>query len=105
MTANLEAGTVLSGTYEIVRCIGSGGMGAVYEAKHLRLASRRVAVKVLLRDFATDDELFARFRREAEIGARLGHPHIIAVTDFDKLPDGAPFLVMEMLDGEDLAHR
>src|SRR4051794_30252691 len=84
---------------------GAGGMGAVYEARHLRLAGRRVAVKVLLRDLARDAEVFARFRREAEIGARLGHPNIISVVDWNELPDGAPFLVMELLDGEDLAAR
>ena len=104
-TVELEPGTVLSGSYEIVRRIGEGGMGAVYEARHLRLQDRRVAVKVLLKDFAKDPEVFARFRREAEIGARIGHPHIINVTDFDKLPDGSPFMVMEMLAGEDLSDR
>lgn len=99
----LEPGTTLSGTYEIVRRIGAGGMGAVYEARHLRLQHRRVAIKVLLRDLAGDAEAFARFRREAEIGARLGHPHIINVTDWDQLPDGSPFMVMDFLHGEDLS--
>ena len=103
--SSLAPGTVLGGTYEIVRCIGSGGMGAVYEARHLRLEGRRVAVKVLLREVAESEESFARFRREAEIGARLGHPHIVAVTDFDKLDDGSPYLVMELLAGEDLSRR
>ena len=95
----------MSGTYEIVRRIGAGGMGAVYEARHLRLQHRRVAIKVLLRDLAGDAEAFARFRREAEIGARLGHPHIINVTDWDQLPDGSPFMVMDFLHGEDLSSR
>jgi serine/threonine-protein kinase len=101
----LQPGTTLSGTYEIVRRIGAGGMGAVYEARHLRLQHRRVAIKVLLREFAGDAEAFARFRREAEIGARLGHPHIINVTDWDQLPDGSPFMVMDFLAGEDLSSR
>jgi serine/threonine protein kinase len=101
----LQPGTILSGTYEIVRRIGAGGMGAVYEARHLRLQHRRVAIKVLLRELAGDAEAFARFRREAEIGARLGHPHIINVTDWDQLPDGSPFMVMDFLSGEDLASR
>lgn len=105
VTDELAPGTILSETYEIVRRLGAGGMGAVYEAKHLRLASRRVAVKVLLREAADDTELFARFRREAEIGARLGHPNIVAVTDWDRLPGGEPFLVMELLAGEDLHAR
>lgn len=105
VTDELAPGTILSETYEIVRRIGAGGMGAVYEARHLRLASRRVAVKVLLREAADDTELYSRFRREAEIGARLGHPHIVAVTDWDRLPSGEPFLVMELLDGEDLHVR
>ena len=77
-------------------------MGAVWEAKHLRLPDKRVVVKVLL--FGTTDAVtLARFRREAEIASRLGHPNIVQVLDFNTLPDGAPFIVLELLQGESLA--
>ena len=100
----LGPGTVVAGTYEIVRLLGQGGMGAVWEAKHLRLPDKRVVVKVLL--FGTTDAVtLARFRREAEIASRLGHPNIVQVFDFNTLPDGAPFIVLELLQGESLAAR
>jgi serine/threonine-protein kinase len=105
MEAGVTLGTVLGGTYEIMRLIGKGGMGAVYEAKHLRLPGKKVAIKVLLAGIATDSEAYARFRREAEIASRLGHPNIVEVLDFNTLPDGTPYLVLEMLSGESLATR
>ncbi len=81
----LGPGTVVAETYEITRLLGQGGMGAVWEAKHLRLPDKRVVVKVLL--FGTTDAVtLARFRREAEIASRLGHPNIVQVLDFNTLP-------------------
>ena len=80
----LRPGTVIADTYEITRLLGQGGMGAVWEAKHLRLPGKRVVVKVLLFG-ATDAVVLARFRREAEIGSRLGHPNIVQVLDFNTL--------------------
>ena len=100
----LKAGMVVAGTYEITRLIGQGGMGAVWEAKHLRLPDKRVVVKVLLWG-ATDAVALARFRREAEIASRLGHPNIVQVHDFNTLPSGAPYIVLELLQGESLASR
>jgi len=97
-------GQVLHDTYRIERLIGEGGMGAVYEAAHLRLV-RRFAIKVLFPAVAAHPEALTRFRREAEITSALGHPHIVDVTDFYNMPDGTPYLVMELLDGEDLAGR
>jgi serine/threonine protein kinase len=97
-------GTILEGTYRITRLIGKGGMGAVYEGRQLRL-DKRVAVKVMARALADSHEALARFRREAEITSALGHPHIVNVTDFGVSISGAPFLVMEYLEGEDLDHR
>jgi serine/threonine-protein kinase len=79
-------------------------MGAVWEAKHLRLPGKRVVVKVLLYG-GTDPVALARFRREAEIGSRLGHPNIVQVLDFNTLPGGEPYLVLEYLSGETLAAR
>ena len=98
-------GTVLvDGSYRVERLIGEGGMGAVYEATHLRLA-KRVAVKVMARELASNPEALARVHREAMVTSGLGHPHIVQILDFSTTPSGEPFLVMEFLDGEDLDHR
>jgi serine/threonine-protein kinase len=94
---------VLAGTYSIVRRIGRGGMGEVYEARHARLAGR-YAVKVLHAEVRKHPEAVARFQREAQITSALRHPGIVQVIDFDTAPNGLPFLVMEYLDGADLAH-
>ncbi|RMH40777.1 MAG: serine/threonine protein kinase [Deltaproteobacteria bacterium] len=101
----VDVGTVVADTYEITRCIGRGGMGAVWAANHLRLPGKQVAIKVLLADVGSDAESLARFRREAEIASRLGHPNIVQVIDFNTLPDGAPYLVLELLAGESLDQR
>ncbi len=103
--ANVSNGSVLSDTYRIIRQIASGGMGAVFEAEHLRLVDHHVAIKVLLPEVSGDQETKARFQREAEICSSLQHPHIVKVTDFNALEDGTPYLVMEYLEGESLAIR
>ena len=92
-------------TYEVTELLGQGGMGAVWAAQHLRLPGKRVAIKVLLGAAASDRESLARFRREAEIASRIGHPNIVEVLDFNTLPSGTPYLVLEYLDGESLAQR
>jgi tRNA A-37 threonylcarbamoyl transferase component Bud32 len=79
-------------------------MGAVYEAHHLRL-QKRVAVKVMSRALARNEEALARFHREASVASRLGHPHLVNVVDFGTSEHGEPYLVMEHLDGEDLDRR
>lgn len=105
VTRDLPLGTVLRGTYEIVGVLGRGGMGTVFLANHLRLPGRQVAIKVLRNDGGLGKEVFVRFRREAEIASRLGHPNIVEVLDFDSLEDGSPFLVMECLRGQPLSRR
>jgi serine/threonine protein kinase len=94
----LEVGALIGGEYRIVRLLGRGGMGEVYEAKHERL-QRRVALKTIRPDIALDPASLARFRREAETAASLGHPNIVQVTDWKEPPGEPPFLVMEHLDG------
>ena len=71
---------VLLGRYEVGRLLGAGGMAEVYEG-HDRLLARRVAIKVLLSQYAHDPAFLARFRREAQAAASLSHPNIVAVFD------------------------
>jgi eukaryotic-like serine/threonine-protein kinase len=101
----LSVGGMVADTYRVTRLLGRGGMGAVWAAEHLRLPGRQVAVKVLLSPGVASGEAFARFRREAEIASRLGHPHIVQVLDFHTLPTGEPYIILELLQGETLAQR
>ncbi len=100
----IGVGTVLSGTYQITGLLGRGGMGTVFAAAHLRLPGKVVAVKVI-HTGNLGDEVYVRFRREAEIASRIGHPNIVEVLDWNTLPDGTPYLVLELLKGESLAAR
>ncbi len=95
-------GATLAGRYLIIRRIGEGGMGAVYEAKHT-IIGKRVAVKVLLEKFLTKSDFVARLLQEARLASAIGHEHIVDVTDFGTTDDGRAFVVMEFLDGESLA--
>jgi serine/threonine-protein kinase len=91
------------GSYSIVRVVGRGGMGAVYEARHTRLG-RRFAIKFLLPELAARPDILRRFENEAVAAGGLEHPNLVAVTDLGRAADGAPFIVMEFLDGEDFSH-
>ena len=93
-------GMVLQDRYRIVRKLGDGGMGSVYEGEHV-LIKRRVAIKVLHSQFAQNPEIVARFQREAEAATSIGHPNIIEVTDMGRFPDGTAYMVLEFLDGRD----
>jgi serine/threonine protein kinase len=88
--------------YEIVRCIGMGGMGAVFEATHV-LLKKRVAVKTMHTNLVRSEASRQRFLREAETVARIRHPNVVDVSDVG-IENGIPFLVMEYLEGEDLLH-
>ena len=96
----LAPGTLL-GPYEIVASIGAGGMGEVYRARDTRL-DRDVAVKVLLPAVTTDEARLRRFEQEAHAASALNHPNILTVFDVGS-HGGAPYLVMELLDGQTLA--
>ena len=96
------AGQLLAGTYRVTRRIAAGGMGAVYEAQHIRLSWQRFAIKVLHPAVRDAPEAYSRFRREAQIAAALGHPNIIHVLDLDETEQGQPFMVMELLSGQDM---
>ncbi|MCZ7680092.1 MAG: serine/threonine protein kinase [Sandaracinaceae bacterium] len=95
-------GTVLQDRYRIVRKLGEGGMGAVYEGEHV-LIKRRVAIKVLHSQFAQNPDIVARFHREAEAATSIGHPNIVEVTDMGSFPDGTAYMVLELLQGRDWA--
>ncbi len=95
-----KIGMVLQDKYEIVGKLGEGGMGAVYEGMHV-LIKRRVAIKCLHAQFATNPEIVARFRREALAATSIGHQNIIEVTDMGQFPDGTLFIVLEFLKGRD----
>ena len=92
---------IIDGRYRIDAAVGRGGMGAVFRAHDLRLG-RDVAVKVVRTDLVAQPDARARFEREAQIVAKLQHPAIVTVFDFGALPNGAAFLVMEYVRGEDL---
>ena len=91
-------GQVIKGRYRVLRKLGEGGMGAVYLADQLSI-SRKVALKVLHREFTRDHEFVQRFHQEARLAAALNHPAITTVFDFDQGEDGSLFIVMEYLEG------
>ncbi|MEO8903950.1 MAG: serine/threonine-protein kinase [Polyangiaceae bacterium] len=91
----------IDGRYRLVRLLGGGGMGEVYEVEHVRL-KRRFALKVLRAELASDHELTARFDREVRAVATLHSDHVVSVVDSGTLSDGRPFFVMERLQGQDL---
>ena len=99
-----DEGEILDGKYRVLRLLGEGGMGAVFEAEATRL-HRRVAVKVLRPELNHEPEITARFQLEAQAAGRIGSRHIVDVLDLGQLPSGAPYMVMEYLDGESLRSR
>ena len=100
----LEPGQIVDGKYRVVRLLGEGGMGTVYEGLNTRIG-RRVAIKVLHAVVATQPEFVERFEREARAAARIGSPHVCHVYDLGDLPSGDRYLVMEYLDGMSFEER
>ena len=98
----MEIGQVVSDKYKLLRLLGDGGMGSVYEAEHVRLGTH-VAIKVLHSDLARRAGIAERFLQEARVSAQIRSPHVVQVTDVDRTPDGVAYLVMELLQGEPLA--
>jgi serine/threonine-protein kinase len=95
-------GKLIEGRYEVESVLGEGGMGSVYAVRH-RALDKRFAMKVMRADLAKQGELAARFIQEARATAAIGHPNIVQITDFGELPSGAPYFVMELLDGTPLS--
>lgn len=96
-----EAPPEKAGAYKVGAPVGSGGGGTVYEAQHAMLG-RRAAVKILRRELAADTRMVARFIREARAVNMIRHPNIVDIYEFGELPDGRPYYIMELLEGNNL---
>ena len=99
-----SGGDVLDNIYRLDAPLGKGGVGVVFKAWHLHL-QRPCAIKFLHPQLVSNPELRTRFRREAQSAFQLGHPHIVAITDFRDDPSNWPYLVMELVQGESLRDR
>lgn len=97
-------GQILADRYRVVRLVGEGGMGQVYEAQHVNI-NKRFAVKLLRPEIVSNAEAVQRFRQEAWSASSIGHENIIEIEDFATLPSGAVYLAMEFLVGQSLAER
>ncbi len=97
----LAVGDLVANRFEIVACVGAGGMGRIYRARDQRTGSL-VAIKVLLR---VNDQAQRRFAREGRVLAELEHPNIVGYVEHGQTVDGVPFLAMEWVEGEDLERR
>ncbi len=102
LTAGVCEGEILAGKYRIERVLGVGGMGAVVAARHLQLDTR-VAIKFLLPTMLGDENAVSRFAREARAAVKITSEHVARVFDVGTLDNGAPYMVMEFLEGGDLA--
>ncbi|MEO6572730.1 MAG: serine/threonine-protein kinase, partial [Polyangiaceae bacterium] len=98
----IQIGQVVSGKYRLLRLLGDGGMGSVYEAQHEMLGTK-VAIKVLHADLARRPGLIERFLQEARVAAQIRSPHVVHVTDVDRTPEGVAYIVMDLLEGEPLS--
>ncbi len=94
-------GRIVDRKYNLVRLLGEGGMGSVYEAEHTRI-NRRVAIKMMHPDTRSEPDAVERFLREAESASAIGHPNIIEIYDVGVEGDGTAYIVMELLDGVSL---
>ena len=92
------------GSYRVVRKIGQGGMGAVYEAVHEQLGGKR-AIKLLRKELSSDKQIEHRFLNEARAASRVNHSGIVKIDEFGRLPDGSAFIIMEYLHGDALSQR
>jgi serine/threonine-protein kinase len=102
VTTLVNVGETLAGKYRVDRVLGIGGMGMVVAATHVEL-DQRVAIKFMLPDAAQNQFVAERFVREARSAVRLKSEHICRVTDYGKLDTGAPYIVMELMEGQDLS--
>src|SRR5262245_36946063 len=101
MSAPIGVGDLVDGKYRILRVLGEGGWGIVCEGENTR-TMRHVAIKTLRPQAALTKDIIARFEREAQAAGRIGSEHIVEVLDLGTLADGTHYMVMELLNGEDL---
>src|SRR5271157_141982 len=100
--AGVREGEVLAGKYRVERVLGAGGMGVVVAAHHITL-DEKVALKFLLPEALANPEAVARFVREARAAVKIKSEHVARVSDVGQLENGSPYMVMEYLQGGDLA--
>ena len=100
-TGDPLVGETLAGKYRVEERLSVGGMGTVYRGTHI-LMDKKVAIKVLRPSLAADENIVARFSREARAASRISHPHALSVTDFGEDEGGVVFLIMEFLNGRTL---
>jgi serine/threonine-protein kinase len=100
----IGVGDVVADKYKVEKTLGKGGMGYVVAARHMQL-DQQVAIKVLIPELAENEDAVARFLREARAAVKIRSEHIVRVLDVGTLDDGAPFMVMEFLEGRDLARE
>jgi serine/threonine protein kinase len=98
----MKTGNVVNGRYLIEEQLGSGGMGSVYAAHHVQLGTK-LAIKVLLPELLSDPEAIGRFDREARAAAKIADENVVRILDVGQLESGAPYMVMEFLEGQDAA--
>jgi serine/threonine-protein kinase len=102
IAAGVHEGDVIAGKYQVERVLGQGGMGVVVAARHIQL-DQKVALKFLLAEALSNTEAVGRFLREARAAVRIMSEHVARVIDVGTLDNGAPYMVMEYLDGSDLS--
>src|SRR5271165_101663 len=100
----LRAGMVVGGKFALLRRLGEGGVGVVFEAEDTWIG-RRVALKVLHSHLVDEEDVIARFRREARAAAMTNHPNIVGVFEVGSWRDGSPYIVQELLHGETVRDR
>jgi serine/threonine-protein kinase len=100
----LQPGLAVTPAIRLVRRLGAGGMGSVWVADHLALRTQ-VVVKFMAAELGASTEAVERFSREASAAAQVRSPHVVQMLDHGVGPDGSPFIVMELLEGRDLAHH
>jgi eukaryotic-like serine/threonine-protein kinase len=100
--SEIRVGEILAGKYRVSKVLGAGGMGVVVAAHHIHLDSK-VAIKVLHPNVMGVPDVVERFAKEARAAAQIRSEHVVRISDVDSLPNGSPYMVMECLDGLDLA--